>query len=447
MCGKKTGAMICPDCGFDPSRDYEQYPTLTSVKKAPAVSALRKNWQKGERAEEPKKKRPWLSLIASILILALGIGIGAGIGRGKPEPTEPQETVQMQEPPETTILLENTVPPETTTPPETTEPLEPWEANILCSDACPEDDSYLSKVLAHFPENEPVFGSEYQRKQIASVTFLDALTNMPSDAWDVSEAGNGKVMAWVKPEGELYDLYIGADGGVWGGISCKELFSGYVNVSEIIFGDVFHTENVQNMSGMFNECESLKRLDLSNFNTSNLQDMSGMFSLCYELTSLDLSGFDTFKVDDMSHTFSSCMNLTNLDLSNFNTSNVQNMEYMYSYCTQLTDPDTGGFDTSKVQNMDGMFVACSSLTALDLRNFSTSEVQRMEAMFWGCSSLTKLNVSSFDTSNVLDMSNMFEYCESLKYLELGDRFLTANADTTDMFTNCPAGDDWQHLLK
>lgn len=59
MCGKKTGAMICTDCGFDPSRDYERHPTLMPVKKIPAVSALRKKWQKGERAEEPQKKRPW----------------------------------------------------------------------------------------------------------------------------------------------------------------------------------------------------------------------------------------------------------------------------------------------------------------------------------------------------------------------------------------------------
>ena len=55
MCGKKTGAMICPDCGFDPSRDYERYPTLTSVKKVPAISGLRNKWQSREIVSEVKK--------------------------------------------------------------------------------------------------------------------------------------------------------------------------------------------------------------------------------------------------------------------------------------------------------------------------------------------------------------------------------------------------------
>ncbi len=31
---------------------------------------------------------------------------------------------------------------------------------------------------------------------------------------------------------------------------------------------------------MFNECSSLKELNLSNFNTNNVTDMYGMFSKC-----------------------------------------------------------------------------------------------------------------------------------------------------------------------
>ena len=72
-----------------------------------------------------------------------------------------------------------------------------------------------------------VFGSDYQRTQIRSVTVVDTLADMPEDAWDVSEAGNGTVMTWVKPNGELYDLYIGAEGGVCAGTSCRTESAGF----------------------------------------------------------------------------------------------------------------------------------------------------------------------------------------------------------------------------
>ena len=37
------------------------------------------------------------------------------------------------------------------------------------------------------------------------------------------------------------------------------------------------------MSDMFNGCNSLTNIDLSNFNTQNVTDMRGMFSYCNSL--------------------------------------------------------------------------------------------------------------------------------------------------------------------
>ena len=45
------------------------------------------------------------------------------------------------------------------------------------------------------------------------------------------------------------------------------------------------------MKNMFNGCENLKFLNLSNFNVSNVIDMEQMFMNCYLLTSIDLSNF------------------------------------------------------------------------------------------------------------------------------------------------------------
>ena len=52
------------------------------------------------------------------------------------------------------------------------------------------------------------------------------------------------------------------------------------------------------MAGMFNRCNVLTNLDVSNFKTTNVTDMSYMFYTCGSLTQLDLSSFNTRKVTD-----------------------------------------------------------------------------------------------------------------------------------------------------
>lgn len=63
-------------------------------------------------------------------------------------------------------------------------------------------------------KNGYVLGSRLFRDQIKSVTFLDTLDNVPSDAWCISEENDGSVMAWVEPNQDMYDLYIAGEGGV-----------------------------------------------------------------------------------------------------------------------------------------------------------------------------------------------------------------------------------------
>ena len=342
-----------------------------------------------------------------------------------------------------------------------------WKNNVLQRDE-PQCDVFKHDAMKAYP----VFCSKYQRKQIASVTFLDSLRELPLDAWDVSAMGNRSVMAWVKPNGKLYDLYIGAEGGVCTGVSCQKLFAGYINVKRITFCGALHTEDAENMSYMFNDCCSLTELDLSSFDTSKVQDMSGMFEECRSLTELDLNSFDTSKVQDMSGMFYFCHALTKLDLSSFNTSKVRYMSWMFEECRSLTELDLSSFNTSNVQNMRGMFEECRSLTELDLSSFDTSKVQDMSLMFYFCHALTKLDLSSFNTSKVQDMSGMFEECRSLTELDLSSfdtskvqdmsrmfylcrsltkldlrRFDTYNVQSmSGMFSYCPAGSRWKHLL-
>ncbi len=319
-----------------------------------------------------------------------------------------------------------------------------------------------------------VFHSGVLRKDVASITFLDTVTDAPEDSWDISEDGDGSVLAWVTGEAPAYDLYIAGEGGVRAPENCYGLFATYVNITSITFGTAFDTSEVTDMTYMFAYCEKLTDLDVHSFDTSHVTNMMGMFDECLELSNLDVSSFDTSLVTDMSYMFSSCNSLTALGLRNFDTSHVTNMASMFSTCFSLrdldissfdtslvtdmscmftglclTDLDVSNFDTSSVTDMSLMFHACIGLTDLDIGNFGTSHVTDMEGMFYNCTSLASLAVDSFDTSLVTDMSYMFYGCDNLADLDLSS-FDFSNVESYGCFMDdyrLYNGQLWEELFK
>ena len=64
------------------------------------------------------------------------------------------------------------------------------------------------------------------------------------------------------------------------------------------------------MGFMFNNCHKLKEIKgINKFNTNNVTNMKAMFQECNELISLDLSNFNTSKVTDMGWMFNKCHKL------------------------------------------------------------------------------------------------------------------------------------------
>ena len=198
----------------------------------------------------------------------------------------------------------------------------------------------------------------------------------------------------------------------------------------------FKTDKVSNMCGMFMRCSSLTSLDVSGFNTANVTDMSSMFGGCSSLTSLDVSKFNTDKVTNMGWMFGGCEALTSLDVSGFNTANVTDMYCMFYNCQNLSSIDVSKFKTAKVTKMNSMFYNCAKLSTLDVSGFNTEEVTDMSWMFGSCESLTNLDVSGFKTDKVTNMSAMFAGCEKLTSLDVSN-FNTANVNNMrSMFSNC-----------
>ena len=289
----------------------------------------------------------------------------------------------------------------------------------------------------NYPETD--FHTDAYKSKITSIiTKKDNIVPATAiESWDISEAGDGSVMAYVEDDGTgngTYKVTIGGKGGIIANESMIGYFSGFSKMTSIDLS-ALDTSEVTNMMGMFGGCSDLTNLDVSNFDTSEVTDMSQMFSKCSSLTSLDISNFDTSQVTDMSNMFDECRSLTSLDVSNFDTSKVTSMSYMFNDCS-ITSLDVSKFDTSQVTNMNFMFFNCESLTSLDLSNFNTSNVTNMRAMFSGCSSLTSLDVRSFNTSQLTDMSCMFTRCRSLTSLDVSNFDTSKVTEMYAMFNDC-----------
>ena len=72
-------------------------------------------------------------------------------------------------------------------------------------------------------------------------------------------------------------------------------------LTSIIFPTDFNTRKVERMDEMFSYCVSMKSLDLRTFNTENVVDMRGMFESCEQLTTILVS--DTWNIDNLSKKF------------------------------------------------------------------------------------------------------------------------------------------------
>ena len=193
--------------------------------------------------------------------------------------------------------------------------------------------------------------------------------------------------------------------------NCGQMFgaryrTSFNRIVSIDFGEKFNTSNTTDMGAMFQYCNSLTSLDLSNFDTSKVTMMNAMFDGCSGLTSLDLSTFDTSSATDISYMFADCQALNTLDISSFNTAKVTHMRDMFVNCHALKTLDVSKFNTSNVNSMEAMFLNCYALKALDVSKFNTSNTSNMEAMFANCNAITSLDLSSFSFQNDVTVSNM-----------------------------------------
>ena len=176
----------------------------------------------------------------------------------------------------------------------------------------------------------------------------------PEGAYELNEGGN--TPEWISKNSYVKKVVFDASFANARPTSCNEWFFSCSNLTTIEGIEYLNTAKVTNMNNMFDNCESLKSLDLTKFNTENVTSMKFMFEACTTLISLDVSNFNTAKVTDINYMFSNCSALTTIYASdNFVTDQVTYGNNMFNGCEKLNGYDGSKTDHTYANYITGYF--------------------------------------------------------------------------------------------
>lgn len=126
-----------------------------------------------------------------------------------------------------------------------------------------------------------------------------------------------------------------------------------------------------------------------------LNSTAWWFTYLSKLTTINgLENLKTDNVTDMTAMFEGCSSLETIDLSSFNTANVTSLNALFSGCTSLQSVTLGTMNTEKVTDMRALFYNCPLLTTIDLSSFVTPLLTSIGGMFYGCTELRTIMVGN-----------------------------------------------------
>lgn len=222
-----------------------------------------------------------------------------------------------------------------------------------------------------------------------------------------------------KPSG-AFELNTGANTPGWNASAA--------DITKVVFDPTFASCYPVSCYFWFKDCKKLTEIQgIENLNTRDVTNMKAMFQDCQVLGDIDLSQFVTDKVTDMSCMFRRCNNMQIFDFSNFNTSAVTNFESMFEACAIIVELDLSGFDISSAESIQCMFSDCQNLQRLNLRLFDTKNVTNMKQIFQSCLNLGTIYASKdWVIGSSTNTTNMFDRCGRVKG-GAGTTFVTSDA--------------------
>ena len=170
------------------------------------------------------------------------------------------------------------------------------------------------------------------------------------------------------------------------------------------------------MSQFFYGCSSLEYLSsFRNLDLSKVQSLDGMFRECTSLKRVDLSGMNFSSATSLASFFNGCTSLNYLKIDNLITSD-------------------------KLTNINYMFYQCNSLKKLDLSRLNVTNVTKADRTFYNCKNLEELYLMTWHLDSLVDADGMFAECPKLHTImaDEGTEWYTTSEGTSDnMFRNSP----------
>ena len=117
------------------------------------------------------------------------------------------------------------------------------------------------------------------------------------------------------------------------------MFSGCGKLSSLLLSG-WDTSGAESMSYMFADCFALETVDVSGFDTSGVKDLSSMFFRVQEPAGAGPEKLRQSPGGRLSWMFQECYSLKELDLSGFGTSRAEDMSWMFCDCVSLTGSGT-----------------------------------------------------------------------------------------------------------
>jgi len=134
-----------------------------------------------------------------------------------------------------------------------------------------------------------------------------------------------------------------------------------------------------------------------------LTTMTQMFEDCENLIEVDLSNFVTDKITSLSSAFSHCELLEIVNFDNFKSSNLETMYASFESCKELKGLDLSSFqDTSCLKSMNSLFKNCYKLSYLNLKNFNFQVDVNLREVFLNTNNLKVTIVEDSDTKTKLN---------------------------------------------
>ena len=310
----------------------------------------------------------------------------------------------------------------------------------------------------------PFLGGPINKNEIYSIIFENHI-NVPEGAtfWDVSEQGNGKVLAWFTPENN-WEVHIGQKDGVLANKNSSHLFAN--NSSYLYDFTHFITTTAEDMNHMFYQ-SSFSGNYTGYMDATNVLDMSYMFanSQVGDFTIIPLQ--NESKVRTMAHMFESTQinnatdnlffgDLSMMEPNSLKTPYLEDMSYMFaenhflrtftmtiqnnSLKTTAHMFERSGIQTFNpnftlnyymcmmgecdyyLEDISDMFNECGEFANFGEDSWNKDLIFKMlfspvlknaSGMFRGCRQLTSFEFLSFQGYRVETMEEMFAGCERL----------------------------------